>query len=92
MSLLTTLIRGQHLQEPATATPARVATETKKGIETVAELATVAIAAATRQLPFWCSKSCACLEVINLPEGKVMGCIQDHPDYKYVWRRLDIIE
>ena len=92
MSLLSALIQGQHIQEPATATRAIFATKTKESIETVAELATVAVAEPTRQLPLWCSKSCACLEEINLPEGKVMGCIQDHPDWKYVWTRLDVMK
>lgn len=39
-------------------------------------------------LPIWCSRSCYCLDVLDLPDGKVGGCVQKIPGWKERWRRL----
>ena len=39
-------------------------------------------------LPFWCSRSCPCLDVIALPDGLVAGCVQETADWQEEWRRL----
>lgn len=88
MNILTNLIRGQLVHEVAIATPATVATEEREGQKKVAEVATVAVAVPEKQLHIWCSRSCPCLEELLLPDGKVVGCVQEHPDWEQVWRRL----
>ena len=39
-------------------------------------------------LPVWCSKFCSCLEKLDLPDGKVMGCVQESPAWEQEWKRL----
>ena len=90
MNMLASLVRGEVVLEVATATPATDATD-KNHVESVAEVATVAVAEPSKPLPVWCSKSCPCLEELELPDGKVMGCVQEHHYLKQVWTRLSFM-
>lgn len=89
MNLLVSLIRGVPPQEAATANIATAATGATKINKGVATVATVAVAVSTTAVPVWCSKTCERLEDLDLPDGKVMGCVQEHPDWLQQWRRLD---
>ena len=88
MNMLASLIRGEHFLEVATATPATAATEGSIQGVSVAEVATVAVAEPFRALPVWCSRSCSCLEELELSDGRVLGCVQEHPEWKQEWKRL----
>lgn len=88
MNVLASLIREKIISEVATATLATDATEDNNQIVSVAEVATVAVAGPSRPIPIWCSKSCSCLEELNLPDGKVLGCMQEYPDGDQEWQRL----
>lgn len=57
--MLASLIQGEVISEIATATPATDATEDKNYVESVAEVATVAVAEPSNPLPAWCSKTWA---------------------------------
>ena len=38
--------------------------------------------------PAWCSQSCSCLEELGLPDGRVLGCMQEYPAGEQEWKRL----
>lgn len=48
--------------------------------------------ALTKPLPPWCSTTCACLDEIDLPDGKIFGCWLETTDWKEEWKRLDSLE
>jgi hypothetical protein len=88
MNVLASLIREKVIPEVATATLATDATEYNNQMVSVAEVATVAVAEPSRPLPIWCSKSCSCLEELDLPDGRVLGCMQEYPAGEQEWKRL----
>lgn len=92
MNMLASLIQGQAVQEVATATLATDATDTRMSEKNVAKVATVAVAVPSKSWPVWCSRSCTYLEELDLPDGKVMGCVQENPDWKQQWTRLDCMK
>ena len=92
MNVLTSLIREKVVPEVATATLATDATEDNNQMVSVAKVATVAVAEQLKPLPVWCSKSCSCLEKLDLPDGKVLGCVQEHPAWEQEWKRLNSIK
>ena len=71
------------------AEPARVTTplevEDKSQMESVAKIT-------EPPFPPWCSKSCTCLDELDLPDGKIIGCVQKLPAWKQAWQRLDRIK
>lgn len=43
-------------------------------------------------LPTWCSMSCSCLDELDLPNGKIIGCVQKHFNWEQEWQRLDRVK
>ncbi|MBC8316686.1 MAG: hypothetical protein H8E41_02200 [Desulfobulbaceae bacterium] len=88
MNVLTSLIQANGIPEVATATLATDATERNNPLVHVAEVATIAVAELPKSFPIWCSKSCSCLEELDLPDGTVLGCLQEYPVGEQEWKRL----